>query len=466
MSDINATTLSGSTVTLADSGVTELASRLQGGLLRPGDDGYEAGRHVWNGNIDRHPALIARCTGVADVMAAVQFARANNLLVALRGGAHNAAGNGTCEGGIVIDTSPMKGIQVDPGQRTARAQAGVVWREFDREAQVFNLGTTGGTVSNTGIAGLTLGGGVGWLMGKHGLTVDNLLSVDLVTADGSFVRASADQNPDLFWGLRGGGGNFGITTSFEYRLHNVGPVVLGGMVLWPLPAARDVLRMYRDFCQTMPDEAEAFAGLLTAPGGPPVVAVITGYNGPIAEGERVLAPIRSFGQPIMDVVGPMPHAVRNTILDDPNAVHGLQRYWKSGFSPDLSDTLIDTMVDAAGQFPSPLSAFLMVNIHGAATRIDPAATAFGMRSPQWDVNLVSQWTDPSQSAAQTNWTRGVWGRMEASLANSAYINHIAGDDRPEKVRASYGANYDRLLALKRRYDPANMFRLNANINPA
>ncbi|MSQ28372.1 MAG: FAD-binding oxidoreductase [Dehalococcoidia bacterium] len=466
MTSVTAATVAGGTATIDEPAVADLRGKLQGPLLRADDDGYEAARRVWNGNIDRHPALIARCTGVADLMAAVRFARDNSLVVVIRGGAHNAAGNGTIQGGMLIDLSLMKGIQVDPVQRIARAQGGVAWKEFDREAQAFDLGTTGGTVSNTGLAGLTLGGGVGWLMGKHGLTVDNLLSVDLVTAGGEFLKASEEHNPDLFWGLRGGGGNFGVATSFEYRLHPVGPAVLGGMVLHPMAAARDVLRFYREFCGKLPDEAEALVALITAPDGTPLIALILGYNGPIDEGERVLAPARQCGSPVHDAVGPLLHAVRNTLLDEPNAIHGIQRYWKSGFSRDLSDGLIDTMVETAQSFTSPPSAILAVYIHGAATRIAPTVTAFGLRDVQWDVNLISQWTAPDESPLHIDWTRRQWGKMEKDLSGTAYLNHLAGDDRPEKVRASYGPNYDGLLELKRKYDPTNMFRINANISPA
>ena len=293
---------------------------------------------------------------------------------------------------------------MDPDARTVSAQGGVLWRELDHETQAYGLATTGGTVSNTGITGLTLGGGLGWLMGKHGLTVDNLISADLVTADGEFRKASAKDNPDLFWALRGGGGNFGVVTSFEYRLHPV-TQVLGGMVIYPLDQARDVLRFYRDFCGTLPDEAEAYAALLTAPQGMPVAALILGYNGPIAEGEKVLAPARRFGKPVADVVAPMPYAARQRMLDEPNATHGLQRYWRSAFTEQISDGLIDVMVEGASSFSSPLSALLFFHMHGAATRVSPLATAFAPRRTQWDFDAIGQWADAGQSAAHTGWVR-------------------------------------------------------------
>jgi FAD/FMN-containing dehydrogenase len=296
--------------------------------------------------------------------------------------------------------------------------------------------------------------------------VDNLISVDIVTADGTPRRASAQENADLFWALRGGGGNFGIVTSFEYRLHPVGPQVMGGMVLHTLDQAPAVLRFYRDFCATLPDQAAAFAGVLTAPGGPPVVALILGYNGPLEEGERVLAPARAFGTPMMDTIGPMSYVERQGILDDPNAIVGLQRYWKSGFATELSDELIDLVCKTGAAFSSPLSAMLFIRVHGQATRVPVDETAFGARQAQWDFNVVGQWSDPAESQTHIAWTRAVWAQVEPLISGSAYINHIAGDDSPEKVRASYGPGLARLSEIKAKYDPTNLFRINANIAPA
>ena len=465
MVDLKVATLDGKDSVVLEDTVEEFRKSLRGQLIGPGDEGYEEARRVWNGNIDRRRALISRCAGVADVINSVNFARANNLLVAIRGGAHSAAGHGTCDGGIVIDVSQLKGIRVDPENKTIQAQAGVQWGEIDREAEIFGLATTGGVISNTGIAGLTLGGGLGWLMGKHGFTIDNLLSVDVVTVDGRFLKASANENSDLFWGLRGGGGNFGIVTSFEFRLHPTESLVLGGMVIHPLEKAKEVLRFYREFSSSLPDEAEAYLALLTSPDGDPVVALILGYNGPIAEGEKVLEPARKFGEPVMDVVQPMPHSVRNTLLDDPLSIHGIQRYWKSGFTNPISDELIDVAVEAASNFISPLTAIMFFNIHGAAARVSSSETAFGLRREQWDFNVISQWTDEAESERNIAWTREVWGRIEPLISDSAYINHLSGDDKPEKIRASYGENYDRLVALKNKYDPTNMLRLNPNIQP-
>jgi len=437
---------------------------LRGALIRASDVGYDAARRVWNGNVDRRPALIARCTGVADVQCAVNFARDHGLALSVRGGGHSAPGYGTNDGGLVLDMSCMKGIRVDPANRTARAEGGVLWRELDHETQAFGLATTGGTVSNTGIAGLTLGGGIGWLSGKHGLTADNLLSADVVTAAGQFRHASAMDNPDLFWALRGGGGNFGVVTSFEYQLHPV-DLVLGGMVLYPLDQARDVLRFYREFCPTLPDEGEANCGLLTAPQGMPVIALLLGYNGPIAEGEKVLAPARAFGKPIADMVAPMTYGARQSLLDEPNAVHGLHRYWRSTFADRISDGLIDLLVEGAAQFTSPLSALLLFYMHGVCTRVAPNATAFAARKAQWDFDAIGCWTDGATSARHIAWVRELSARLEPHMSPSAYVNHISDDDRPEVVRASFGGNYTRLRQLKSVYDPGNLFRINANIPP-
>jgi hypothetical protein len=301
-------------------------------------------------------------------------------------------------------------------------------------------------------------------MGKHGLTVDNLISADVITADGTFLQASETNNPDLFWALRGGGGNFGVVTSFEYRLHPV-TRVLGGLVLYSLEQAPSVLRFYREFCRTLPDEAEAFAALLTAPQGMPVVALLLGYNGSIAEGEEVLGPARRFGTPIADLVGPMPYVARQTILDAPNAEHGLHRYWRSAFADQISDDLIDALAEGAATFTSPLSALILFYVHGAATRPGPTETAFAARQPQWDFDAIGQWSDAASSDQHIRWLRALWTRLEPHLLGKVYTNHIAAEDRPETIRASFGGNYARLQQIKAIYDPTNIFRMNANISP-
>ncbi|MFN0027648.1 MAG: FAD-binding oxidoreductase [Acidimicrobiales bacterium] len=463
---VETTTSRGDTTVLGDGLIRELRSNVTGAVILADDVGYDDARRVWNGNVNRRPAVIVRCSGVTDVRRAVTFAREHDLLLSVRGGAHSAPGYGTNDGGLVIDLSALRGIRVDPLRRSVQAQGGALWRELDRETQAFGLATTGGTVSNTGIGGLTLGGGLGWLMGKHGMSIDNLLSADVVTADGAFQTVSAEQNPDLFWALRGGGGNFGVATSLEFQLHPV-DTVLGGMVVYGLDQAREVLRFYRDTCPTLPDEAELYAALLTEPqAGVPIVALLMGYNGPLAEGERILAPIRRFGKPVADMVGPMPYAVRQTLLDEPNAIIGLQRYWRAAYTEVLPDELIEIIVDAAGGFSSPLSAMLFFYMHGAGTRVPESATAFSARRKQWDFDVIGQWAHASESSRHIGWVREVWDRCEPHLEGSAYINHIALDDQPEKIRASYGANHARLRSLKARFDPTNLFRLNANIPPA
>jgi FAD binding domain-containing protein/berberine-like enzyme len=453
------------TITLERSAslVDELRPNIHGDVLGAGDINYDDARKVWNGMIDKRPAVIVRCLGVGDVIEAVNFARDRQLPLAVRGGSHSAAGLALCDDGVVIDLTRMRGARVDSAAQTVQAQAGMLWSDLDRESQVYGLATTGGTVSNTGVSGLTLGGGLGWLMGKHGLACDNLLSVDLVTAEGKVVTASEAEHPDLFWALRGGGGNFGVATSFAFRLHEVGPQVLGGLVIHPLAAAGSVLRFYRDFCMQLPDEAEAFASILTSPDGQPVVALILGYNGPLAEGERVLQTARQFGSPLADTVAPIPYVQRQRLIDD-LGVHGIHRYWKSGFLQQSSDEFIDLVVDRAQTITSPMTAIGMFFFHGAAARVDPEATAFGLRAVQWDFDIIAQWTNPAEAALHVQWTREFWKDVEPH-ASGVYVNHIA-EDEPGRVTAAYGPNYARLVSVKTQYDPGNLFRLNHNIRPA
>jgi FAD/FMN-containing dehydrogenase len=463
MVDLRVATTTGRETTLQEAAVAEFKGDLRGGMLCPGDAGYEEARKVWNGMIDKRPALIARCTGVADVIHCVNFARRHSLLVAVRCGGHNAAGHGTCDGGIVIDLSPMRGIRVDPQNRSIVAQGGVTWGELDREAQVFGLATTGGTVNDTGIGGLTLGGGLGWLTGKHGLTCDNLISADIVTADGRFLTASAAENADLFWGLRGGSGNFGVVTSFEYRLHPVSQV-LGGMALYPRDKTREVLRFYRDFSSKSPDELTTAAALLTLPDGTPATAIAVCYSGPVEKGEPVVAPLRKFGPPMADLIQPMSYLQIQNMLDPAAFPHGIQRYWKSSFLNQISDEVIDIVVDRAATMASPMSMVLFFHVHGAANRVGPDETAFGLRQDQWDFDVISQWLDPAEAQGQVRWTREFWGAVEPYSTGGVYVNHLAADDG-ERVRASYGNNYERLAALKQKYDPTNLFRLNQNVRP-
>ena len=443
--------------------VEEFQGGLRGPLLRPESDGYEAARKLWNGMFDRRPALIARCAGTADVIRAVNFARDHRLHVAVRGGGHSFPGHSICDGGLLIDLSAMKGIRVDPAARRAQAQPGVKWIDFDHETQAFGLATSGGTVSDTGIAGLTLGGGLGWLSSKHGLTVDNFLSADVVTADGRLVTANAAENPDLFWALRGGGGNFGIVTSFEYQLHAVGPTVVGGMILYPLSQAKEVLRFYRDFTKTTPDELTIYAGFVTPPGGETVVALICCYCGPLGEGEEAVRPFKSLGTPVHDALGPLPFVAQQQIFDA-GFPTGSNYYAKAASLGDLTDEAIEILIEYAATMPSPLSGMVIQTVFGAASRVAPDATAFRPRAFPYAPIIVSQWLDPAQTAENVAWARDCWGALQP-FAGGVYVNDL-GENDEDRVPAAYGANYQRLAALKKKYDPDNFFRLNPNIKPA
>jgi len=463
MTDFRVITTNGTDAILEEATVQDFAADLRGRLLRPGDDGYDDARKVWNGMIGRRPALIARCAGTADVIAAVRFAREHGLLVSVKGGGHNITGNAVCEGGLMIDLSPMKSVRVDPTKRIARAEAGLTWGEYNHETQAFGLASTGGVVSTTGIAGLTLGGGLGWLMGKHGLSCDNLLSADLVTAEGRLLTVSADDYPDLFWGLRGGGGNFGVVTSFEYRLHPVGPV-LAGMVLHPMAKAKEALRFYRDYARSCPDEALAAAALMTSPEGTPVVAIIVAYIGDLGTGEAVVAPVRKFGSPLVDTIAPTSYVQLNTLFDAAVPYGGVQRYWKSSFLKELGDDLVEILVERSATMLSPMSMVLFFHLHGAAARVDRNATAFGLRQDQWDYDVISQWNDPAETGQHVQWTREYWTAVEPFATGEVYVNHLDAEE-VTRIRAAYGGHYDRLVALKNKYDPTNLFRMNQNIRP-
>jgi FAD/FMN-containing dehydrogenase len=449
-----------------DTTIQDFKARLRGVLLRPGEAGYEDARKIWNGMIDRKPALIARCAGVADVRHAVHFARTHNLLVSVRGGGHNIPGNAVCEGGLMIDLSRMKSVRVDPLRRTARAEGGVTWGELDHETQAFGLATTGGTDSTTGIAGLTLGGGLGWLAGKHGLACDNLLSVDLITADGRFLVASATENAALFWGVRGGGGNFGVVTSFEYRLHPVGPVLAGPM-LYPFERARDVLRFYRDFSSMIPDEVNTVCVLTAAPDGVPVVVIAVCYNGVIEVGEKLLKPLRDFGRPLADHLRPMSYPEIQSLVGSLTAP-GRQNYCKSSFMTDISDDAIDTLVAYCATVPSPFTEVVFQQLGNAANRVRNTDTAFSHREARYELLMNSVWLDPADYEVNVEWTRRVAEAMAPFTTGRGYVNQmgIEAEEGADRVKAAYGANYDRLVALKNTYDPTNLFRLNPNIKPS
>jgi hypothetical protein len=449
---------------LADSAIDNFRKGLRGRLLRPGDEGYDAARTIDNAMIDRRPALIARCAGVSDVLAAVTFAREHELLVSVRGGGHNVAGNAVCDGGLMIDLSPMKGVRVDPHARTARAEAGVTWGEFDFETQAFGLATTGGVISTTGIAGLTLGGGVGWLNGRFGLACDSLVAADVVTADAQFVRASEDENTDLFWGLRGGGGNFGIVTSFEYRLHPLGTIVLAGPVFHPASRAREVLRFYREFTATEPDELTTYAGLLTGPDGTPLIGIVPVYAGAPENGEKLVASVRKFGPPVVEQIGPMPYLAVQRMFD-PAFPPGRYNYWKSSLASKLTDSLIDAVVDHMARVPSPYSAVMIEHYHGAYARTRPGDTAYPHRTPTYDVVIIANWVAAADTDRNIAWARELFSAAQPQISDGVYVNFL-GDEGAERVRAAYGENYGRLAALKQKYDPTNFFRMNQNIRPA
>jgi FAD/FMN-containing dehydrogenase len=458
---------------LDDAVLTELARQFHGELIRPADPAYDGARRVWNGAIDRRPALVARCTGVADVRAAVRFARERDLIVAVRGGGHNVAGSATCDGGIVIDLSPMKGLWVDPAARIARAQPGLLWGEVDRETQAFGLATPGGIVTHTGIGGLTLGGGLGWLMRRHGLTIDNLLSADVVTADGELLHTSADEHADLFWGIRGGGGNFGVVTSFEYRLHPIGPIVLAGVMLHPAAKAREVLAFYRECVATAPDELMTIIVLTMAPRAPflpasvygqPVVIIAACYAGSVEEGERAIAPLRRFGPTLADTIGPTPYVSHQALLD-PGVPHGLGYYWKSEYVASLSEPLIETLANHAWNAATPESYTIIFHLGGAVGRQDPDGSAFEDRRAGHVVNIDAVWSEPGRAQACMAWTREFWEAIRPYSTGRVYVNFL-GEEGQDRVRAAYGdAKYERLLGLKRTYDPTNLFRLNQNIRP-
>jgi FAD/FMN-containing dehydrogenase len=437
---------------------------LRGQLITPADPAYEQARRVWNGMIDKRPALIVACAGAADVIATVKFARTSHLALAVRGGGHSIAGNGTCDGGIVLDCSRMKSVRVDAANRTARAEPGVLWEEFDHETQAFGLATTGGTVGDTGIAGLTLGGGFGWLCGKYGLTVDNVLSVDIVLASGELVTASANTNADLFWAVRGGSGNFGVVTSFEYRLHPVGPIITGGLVLHPLARAKEMLRFYREVVTSTPDELSTAAALLTGPDGNRVAAMAVAHCGSLEDGARAVAPIKAFGAPVMDAIGPLPYLAQQSLFKEGFVPH-LLNYWKADYIRELSDSLIDGAVDHYMRCPSPRDVMLWFPLSGAAARVAPDAMAYPYRAGI-HMGVYSAWTDPSVNDENVAWAREGFDLTRPVSAGGVYVNELGLDEPDDRIRGAYGINYTRLARLKAKYDPENLFRLNANIVPA
>jgi hypothetical protein len=460
------------TMTLEGTALSELAGSFRGQLIRPGDPTYDEHRKVWNGSISRFPALVARCTGVADVIAAVRYAKETGLLVAVRGGGHSFPGVSVCDGGIVIDLSLMKGIRVDPEARTARAQAGVLLGELDRETQAFGQAVPAGIVTHTGLSGLTLGGGLGWLMRKYGLTIDQLLSVDLITAEGEFVKASQTENPDLFWGVRGGGGNFGIVTDFEFRLNPVGPIVLAGPIFWPIAESPNVLRFYRDWISDAPDELTTIVVHRKAPAlpfvppelhGELIVGVVCCYAGPVEQGEKVLRPLKNFRSPLLDLCEPKPF-VDHQAMFDPSFPHGRWYYLRSCDVAELTDDVIDITVEHALRISSPLTAFPIWHLGGQMARVGADETAFNGRSAGHTFNISGITETADGFDAEREWARDFWSALQP-YHTSVYVNFLM-DEGDERIRQAYGADkYDQLKALKQRYDPNNFFRLNQNIPP-
>jgi FAD/FMN-containing dehydrogenase len=441
-----------------------LTGTFSGTVLLPDDDAYDDARRVHNGLIDRRPALIARCQGAADIADAIGIARSSGLEISVRGGGHNVAGRAVADGGVMIDLAPMKGIHVDPAARTVRAQGGVIWSELNREAHAHGLAVTGGAISSTGIAGYTLGGGLGWLMAKHGLGADNLIGVELVTADGETLNVDDESHPDLMWALRGGGGNFGVAASLVYRLHPLS-MVTGGLIAHPIDAAPEMLRFYRDAVAGGSDDLTVFAGLVHAPDGSghKLAAMVVFHTGSPDEAERDLAPFKTWGTPLVVEVGPMPYPVMNTLLDAAYP-KGALNYWLSSFTTGLSDELIDAMAERFASVPSPMTVILLEHFHGAVTRIAPTDTAVPHRDEGWNLLLPSEWTDPAHTEANIAWTKDTYAALSEHFSGGRWLNYL-GDDQDDAIRSAYGPNYDRLVEVKRRYDPDNVFHLNHNIVP-
>ena len=462
--------------TVSAPAIEGLAKSFAGRLIRPGDDGYDAARAVWSGSFDRYPALVAHCHSAADVQAAVRFARANGMQIAVRGGGHSAQGYGSWDDALVIDTGPLKEVAIDPDARTIRAGAGLTWGEFDSATQEHGLAVTGGRFSTTGIAGLTLGSGSGWLERKCGLTADNLISADVVTADGELLTASLEKNPDLFWGLRGGGGNFGIVTSFTYRLHQIGPMVLGGMMACPPDSGPATLRFLREYMVDAPEDLGLGAAFVSAPPEPfvppevqgaPMFGLIVCWTGDHDEGQRVLAPIREVAQPMMDMVQPIPYVALQSMLDG-GGPHGTKAYMKAEFLPELSDEVIDKMAGHGASRPGPMVQLLLEPLGGAMTRVGEDEMALGRRDVPWCYHALSLWLDPSEEAevAHVAWAKELASDLAPHTTAGVYLN-FTSDEGDQRVRDMFGSErYAKLVALKDRYDPENVFRLNQNIKPS
>jgi FAD/FMN-containing dehydrogenase len=472
MSEVQFVGLKGGKIALSTDILTALRPQLRGKLCLADEAGYDEARTIWNAMIDRRPGAVVRCHGASDVMRAVRLARDNGLLVAVRGGGHNIAGNAVCEGGLLIDLSPMRSVRIDPKKRTARVEPGVTLGEFDREAQAFGLATPLGINSTTGVAGLTLGGGFGWLSRKFGFTVDNLISADVVTADGAFIQASGTENPDLFWAIRGGGGNFGVVTSFEFKLHPVGPNLTSGLIVHPFARARELLAGYREVAAAAPDELTIWVVLRKAPPlpflptemhGKEILVFAACYSGDPAKAEGALAPLRALGEPIADVIGVQPYAAWQMAFD-PLLTPGAFNYWKSHNFTALSDGLLDTLVDYVGSLPTEECEIFIGQLGGASSRIGTEATAYPHRDANFVMNVHTRWRDRADERATIAWARGLFAATAPHATGGVYVNFMP-EDETERLPGAYGSNYARLAALKAKYDPDNLFRLNQNIRP-
>lgn len=471
MPDLRVRTLSGETITLQEKAIETFQGKLHGELITPDNERYDEVRTIWNAMIDKQPGLIALCLGVADVIEAVNFAREHELLLAVRGGGHNVAGHAVCEGGLMVDLSLMNAVQVDPETQTTVVQGGATFADVDHETQAFGLAVPNGVVSTTGVGGLTLGGGFGRLSRKYGLTADNLRSANVITADGNLITTSAEKNPDLFWGIRGGGGNFGIVTAFEFDLHKVGPDVLFGPIVYRLEDAPEILRNYRDFAMNAPYACSVWADFLMAPPlpflpeavhGTKVLFIAPFYAGDLQEGESLLKPLREFGDPIGDGVARIPYLAAQRALDGLYA-KGFRNYWKSHNFVDLSDAALDTIVERAGSLPTPQSDILISHLGGVINEIPPDGTAYPHRDIEFVVTPGGRWKDPTQDAETIAWVRESHDALTAYATGRTYINFIAEESGREQE--AFGPNYDRLVRLKNKYDPKNLFRLNQNITP-
>lgn len=444
--------------------VRDLSASFSGSLLVPGDAGYDDARRVHNGLIDKRPAVIARCRGTADIADAIRFARVHGLRISVRGGGHNVAGRAVVDAGMMIDLSLMRSVGVDVASRTARVEGGATWKEVNRETQLFGLATTGGVIGTTGVAGLTLGGGFGWLMAKHGMSLDNLRSVDIVLADSSVLHVSNTEHADLFWAIRGGGGNFGVVSAFEFKLHAVGPMVTGGLVAWPIAAAPDVLRFWREFTAGIDDDLFTACALLTGPDGTTkLVGIASGYMGPAAGAEAAVAPIKNFGSPVLDVTGPIPYVALNGMLDAAFP-KGALNYWKAPFLNGLDDDAIAAAIAAMDSCPSPMSQILFEHFHGAATRVPVEATAYALRHTGYNVAILGEWLDPAQNDANVKWVRDTYAAIQPFASGRRYANYIGTEDmNDDGLAATYGPNLPKLREAKKKYDPENIFRENLNI---